>query len=259
MDKDKSKDKEIQIFKNEELNLQIRVIKNEDGSISINAEDTAKGFGFTQKQNKNGKEYISIRWETINKYCEEFGFPNKLGKDDYIPESLFYRLGMKASNKVADDFQNWLAIEVIPSIRKTGSYSSKKKVDPAIKEKEIEARLKNAKVREANVLLKIASNPNLSKEYVQVLQSKATEIITGEAILPLPIAERKTYSAEEIGKQLGISGNKVGRMANKYNLKTDEYGKYYHDKSKYSSKEVESFRYYDSIIPILKKLLELEG
>ena len=113
---------ELEVFKNEEMELQVRVIKNSDGSISINAEDTAIGFGWTQTQNKNGKQYTSIRWETLNSYCEEFGFPNKLGKDDYIPESLFYRLGMKASNPAADKFQNWLAIEVIPSIRKNGGY-----------------------------------------------------------------------------------------------------------------------------------------
>ena len=29
-------------------------------------------------------------------------FANLWSKDDYIPESLFYRLGMKASNTVAD-------------------------------------------------------------------------------------------------------------------------------------------------------------
>ncbi len=96
------------------------------------------------------------------------------------------------------------------------------KVDNSLKEKEIEARLKNARAREANILLKICNNPNLSKEYVQVLQSKATEIITGKAILPLPAVERKTYSATEIGKELGISANKVGILANKHNLKTDE-------------------------------------
>ena len=33
---------------------------------------------------------------------------------------------MKANNAVADKFQNWLAMEVIPSIRKTGSYQYKK-------------------------------------------------------------------------------------------------------------------------------------
>lgn len=129
------------------------------------------------------------------------------------------------------------------------------KVDKSIKEKEIEARLKNARAREANILLKICNNPNLSKEYVQVLQSKATEIVTGETLLPLPVVERKTYSATEIGKELGISANKVGIIANKYNLKTEEYGKLFHDKSRYSSKEVESFRYYDNVIPVLTEIL----
>lgn len=130
-----------------------------------------------------------------------------------------------------------------------------KLVDNSLKEKEIEARLKNSRAREANILLKICNNPNLSREYVQVLQSKATEIITGKAILPLPLAERKTYSATEIGKELGISANKVGILANKYNLKNDEYGKLFHDKSRYSSKEVESFRYYDNVIPVLAEIL----
>lgn len=116
----------LRVFNNEELGLQVRTIQNDDGSISINAEDTAVGFGWTQTQTKKGKQYTSIRWETLNGYCEEFGFPNKLGKDDYIPESLFYRLGMKANNAVADKFQNWLAIEVIPSIRKNGSYHMKR-------------------------------------------------------------------------------------------------------------------------------------
>lgn len=130
-----------------------------------------------------------------------------------------------------------------------------KSVDNSLKEKEIEARLKNARAREANILLKICNNPNLSKEYVQVLQSKATEIVTGEKLLPLPVAERKTYSATEIGNELGITSTKVGILANKYNLKNGEYGKLFHDKSRYSSKEVESFRYYDNVIPVLAEIL----
>lgn len=113
---------ELQIFNNEELGLSVRTILNDDGSISVNAEDTAIGFGWTQTQNKNGKQYTSVRWETLNTWCRSFGFPNELGKNDYIPESLFYRLGMKANNAAADKFQNWLAIEVIPSIRRTGGY-----------------------------------------------------------------------------------------------------------------------------------------
>ena len=114
-------------FTNTELNINVRTLENEDGSISISAEDTAIGFGWTQTQTKNGKKYTSIRWETLNSYCSEIGFPNILGKDDYIPESLFYMLGMKANNKTAQEFQRWLAMDVIPSIRKTGTYSTGQK------------------------------------------------------------------------------------------------------------------------------------
>ena len=108
---------EVKIFENPEFG-QVKTILNADRSISVNAEDTAIGFGWTQE--KNGKLYV--KWERINGYCKEFGFSPQVGKDDYLPESLFYRLGMKANNERANKFQNWLAMEVIPSIRKTGGY-----------------------------------------------------------------------------------------------------------------------------------------
>lgn len=113
---------ELQIFNNEELGLSVRTILNDDGSISVNAEDTAIGFGWCRTEVKNRKEYRSVMWARMNGFLKEMGFAHECAKEDYIPESLFYRLGMKANNAVADKFQNWLAMEVIPSIRKTGSY-----------------------------------------------------------------------------------------------------------------------------------------
>lgn len=113
---------EVKLFENEEIGIFVRTILNDDGSISVNAEDVAVGLGWGRTQTKNGKQYNSIRWETLNGYCEEFGFTNKLGKDDYIPESVFYMLAMKASNDRAVRFQRWLAMKVVPSIRKNGGY-----------------------------------------------------------------------------------------------------------------------------------------
>ena len=122
---------EVIVFNNEEFG-DLRTILNEDGSISVNAEDAAIGLGWIQTQTKNGKRYISIRWETLNMHCNGFGFPNKLGKDDYIPESLFYLLAMKANNERAQKFQKWVAIDVIPQIRKTGMYHMPQTTDEKI-------------------------------------------------------------------------------------------------------------------------------
>lgn len=91
----------------------------QDGTAYLRLEDVARGLGFTQT--KNGLEYI--RWETIDKYLRDLGFSQQVGKDSYIPENIFYRLAMKAKNETAEKFQALVADEIIPSIRKTGSYS----------------------------------------------------------------------------------------------------------------------------------------
>lgn len=195
----------------------------------------------------------------FSKYWEESTYVDASGKSnrEFLItkrgcEFLAHKTNGTKGNLFTDRYMD--RFEQMKEVITTGKVKTVK-VDSSLKEKEIEARLKNARAREANILLKICNNPNLSKEYVQVLQSKATEIITGKAILPLPVVERKTYSATEIGQELGISANKVGSLANKHNLKTDEYGKLYHDKSPYSNKEVETFRYYDNVIPVLAEIL----
>lgn len=113
---------DMRVFNNNTLGLQVRTVLNDKGSISVNAEDTAIGFGWIQKQIKNGKEYMSIRWTTLNGYLKELGFPQEVGEEDYIPEGIFYLLGMKASNEAAREFQKWIALDVLPTLRKTGVY-----------------------------------------------------------------------------------------------------------------------------------------
>ncbi len=98
----------------------------------LKLDTVARGLGFVQTQNKNGTEYTSIRWETVFRYLEDIGFPNKLGKDDFIPENVFYRLAMKAKNETAERFQAFIADEVIPSIRRHGVYMTPETLEAAI-------------------------------------------------------------------------------------------------------------------------------
>ena len=117
---------------NEIINIQGIECYEKDGTAYLKLDTVARGLGFVQTQNKNGTEYTSIRWETVFRYLEDIGFPNKLGKDGFIPENVFYRLAMKAKNETAERFQAFIADEVIPSIRRHGVYMTPETLEAAI-------------------------------------------------------------------------------------------------------------------------------
>lgn len=101
---------------------------DEQNTAWLSAEDVARGFGFTQE--KNGVEYV--KWERVNAYLESFGYSPRVGKGDYLPENMVYRLGFKANNEAAVRFQSILADDVLPSIRKHGAYATPQTIDSII-------------------------------------------------------------------------------------------------------------------------------
>ena len=125
-----------------------------------------------------------------------------------------------------------------------------KKVDK-LTDMEVETKLNNSQTRKANSLMRMHKECNdpLIKE---LLFKKAIETLTGKKLID---NARKTYTAEEIGKKFGISANKVGRIANANNLKVEQYGEKvpteYNDKA-----QGFTFRYYDTVIPVIEKLLK---
>ena len=117
---------------NKIMNIQGIECYEKDGTAYLKLDTVARGLGFTQTQNKNGSEYTSVRWERVEQYLGEMGFPHKWGKDDFIPENVFYRLAMKAKNETAERFQAFIADEVIPSIRRHGVYMTPETLESAI-------------------------------------------------------------------------------------------------------------------------------
>lgn len=82
-----------------------------------------------------------------------------------------------------------------------------------------------------------------------------TEIINGKNTIQRPkLLSKKYYSATDIGDEIGLTANMIGRIANENNIKTDEYGINVLDKSRYSNKQVPAFKYNEKG---RKKLLEI--
>ena len=119
--------KELQNFTNGIFNLDVKV---EGEEVLFSAEQVAKSLGLTQKQNKSGKIYESIRWETINKYLPQLS--GEIEKGSFISEPMVYKLAFKANNAVSEKFTDWLAVEVLPTIRKHGAYMTDAKAQDVI-------------------------------------------------------------------------------------------------------------------------------
>ena len=106
--------------------------------------------------------------------------------------------------------------------------------------------------------LLLSQHLNIKGPALETFLVTTVERIIGVEIPYRPLIEQRTYSAAEIGDVLGISANKVGRIANAHGLKTDDYGMLYLSKSQHGPKQVETWRYYDCAIDRFKSILETE-
>ena len=233
----------LQIFENDNFG-QLWTI-DDDGKIMFFATDVAKMLGYAKPQ------------DAVSRHCRysvKRGVPHPQGKGtlevNVIPEGDLYRLITHSKLPAAEKFESWVFDEVLPTIRKTGSYKTPKQSSDREK-----AMLKNAQARSAKLWLEIAKNTGI-QTYKDVCNAYAAKELAGEDVLPLPKVQEKSYSATDIGKMLGVSKAKIGALANKNNMKCDEYGSWFHDKSPYSGKEVEAFRYNSKAIEKFRSLLE---
>ena len=122
------------------------------------------------------------------------------------------------------------------------------------KQASVDKSLAKAQVELLNTVIHTFGN-KLSPPALEALLITSSEKFLGLKIDYRPPVAQQTYSASEIGERLGISGNKVGRLTKAHNLKTEEYGIWVLDQSAHSSKQVTSFRYYESVVPVLKALI----
>lgn len=161
-----------------------------DGVAYLKLETVARGLGFTQE--KNGVEYV--RWETVNSHLHDFGFSQQVGKDDFIPENVFYRLAMKAKNETAEKFQAIVADEIIPSVRKHGAYVTDDVID------------------------RILNDPDFGIQLLTTLKEERAARVEAERKNAILTHVNKTYTMTEIAKECNM------KSAQELNLLLNEKG-----------------------------------
>ena len=205
---------------NDIMNIQGIECYEKDGTAYLNLEAVARGLGFTQE--KNGVEYV--RWETVNGYLSELQIPNKLGKDDFIPENIFYRLAMKAKNEAAEAFQAKIADEVIPSIRKHGAYMTPETLEAAILNPDMMIKLCTALKEEQDKRKALESKVNQDAPkvlFANAVAASHTSILIGE------LAKILRQNGVNIGQKrlfavLRADGFLISRKGSDYNLPTQK-------------------------------------
>lgn len=226
--------------------------KGEEPYMTINQLSECLGYS-----DRRGIEKIVER----NPYLKnkDFSVTDKMSATDgkkyetrIFTEDGIYEITMLAKTERAKEFRAWVR-KILKSLR-----SGKAKIIGMTEYQQMMAktRSENAKIRKAQILTKLAEQ--YDGTYKQVLNSYATKELTGEHLLPLPALPERTYSATELGEMFGVSANKIGVLTNRHNLKNDTYGQWFNDKAKGHNKEVQTFRYYASIIPVLRELISVD-
>lgn len=235
----------LTIFKYENNQVRNVIIKGEPWFVLA---DICKVLEISNARN------VSQRLEPDEKGVRQIDTLGGKQKLTIISESGLYAVILRSDKPQAKPFRKWVTSEVLPSIRKTGGYSTKPIDD--YKARNLAVKEMNARSRQAQTLVRLAHlTQNATCKEAMIAQAANT--VSGKALLPLPQLQGRTYTAEEIGVRLGITKNMVGRLTNAHNLKTEQYGGWFADFIE-GVGEKQTFRYYESVIPVLQSLLASE-
>lgn len=246
----------LQIFTNEEFG-EVRVIMR-DGEPWFVGKDVANALSYKNSRDALAKHVADEDKNTVAIRDGIQGNPNMT----IINESGFYSLVFSSELEGAQAFKRWVTSEVLPSIRKTGSYSIESKQYTPATNAVIDARL-------------LADEIQLLHPGVQrgVALSKAVDIaekahnISLQALKELsPPAEHETgyLNATQIGERLGgippqavnnlLAGKGMEYRDENKNWRLTELGKEYGEELPYTRNGHSGYqiRWSEKILDVLK-------
>lgn len=254
---DKNKGKELQIFNNPEFGeVRTTVI---DGEPWFVGKDVAVALGYAKPENAISNH---VDDEDKTSTLIQGSGSNYKSKAILINESGLFSLVLGSKLPSAKQFKHWVTSEVLPTIRKTGSYSMKQKEQAEqdkTREMRAEAMLRNSISKQAKIMMEIAKMSHI-KAYQDVMMAKAGNILAGENILPMPKSGRERRPLGWFCKQIGKAetwGTQLGKLLKRNGItqRPGENGEFVEDCARNNPhKQVRNFEWYvDYLLPIVQR------
>lgn len=228
---------EIQVFNNANFG-QVRSMLI-DGEPWFVGKDVAEALGYTNS-NKALVDHVDIEDKGVTK-CYTLGGMQNL---TIINESGLYSLIMSSKLPKAKEFKHWVTSEVLPTIRKTGSYGKLKELSaPQILDDTLNAdvlfliasKWKADSDKRKELEVRVAElEAQIKTQQVQPVISEATKVAIKEA----KVEQHRLYTVGEIARECGFPD------ARTLNLALNDLGIQYKVKSHWQlAKEYEELGY----------------
>ncbi len=192
--------------------------------------DTSLAVNGRERVDRDGNMYRSGGLDEDEKGTDIVSTPKGPQEVLTVSEPGLYSLILKSRKPEAKAFKRWVTHEVLPFIRKTGRYdvpgsTTGNDHTEQLKVRRLAIMEMNAKTRQAKLLFDTAHRfrDRLSDKAIESVLAVGAKLLTGLELIPLPATERM-YTAADIAAEAGVTANMVGRVANRYGLKTPEYG-----------------------------------
>lgn len=215
---------DLKIFQNEQFGS-VRTIEK-DSKIYFCGSDVAKALGYSNAP------------DAISKHCKKDGIVkcdsvDSLGRKNtlsFIDEGNVYRLITHSKLPAAEQFERWVFDEVLPSIRKTGTYTvQKSQPNPELAKLRADAMMLNAKSRIATQMMKLWTAAGVEPQYQALAMNDYYE---GLSVPRIAFKTEATamYDLTTIAKHLGVMSKSgkphaqaVGAIVGKLTLEEGEY------------------------------------
>lgn len=178
-----------------ENNLFQLEVKTENGESLFDVETVARSLGLTTVA-KSGNAVV--RWQRVNKYLNNLC--PQVGKGSFISEPMVYKLAFKANNALAEKFQDWLAVDVLPQIRKHGMYAKDELLD------------------NPDLLLDVITKYKEERTHRLMAEQQVLELQPKATYYDLVIQNKSLLSVTKIAKDYGMSARKMNSLLHEYGV-----------------------------------------